>query len=166
MTSGAPAARRTPRRRYRTATQTSSGGVIFRAQGGRTDICLIARRSAGRRLIWGLPKGHVEPGEHLLQTALREVREETGLRGEPVAALGAITYWFAVPEERVRFFKTVHFHLLRFVSGRTEDHDHEVERAAWLPIDQARRRLAYANERKIVANAAQHLRRMRHDPTT
>ena len=139
---------------YRRATQISSGGVIVRMDGERPEVCLIARQVEGRRRpIWGLPKGHIESGENPQQTALREVREETGLIGEAIRKLGVITYWFIVKEERVRFFKTVHFYLMRYVSGRTEDHDDEVEQAAWFPINQALRRLTYANERTIALRA-------------
>ena len=153
------APRRAASEGYRRATQTSAGGVVVRMDGERPSVCLIARRSEGRRrLIWGLPKGHVEPGEHLQQTALREVREETGLVGESIQKLGVVTYWFSVKEERVRFFKTVHFYLMCYVSGRTEDHDDEVEQAAWCPINQALRRLTYANERVMVLKAKRHLK--------
>ena len=159
-------ARRTASEGYRHETQVSSGGVIVRMDGERPSVCLIARRSEGRRrLIWGLPKGHVEAGEHPQQTALREVREETGLVGASIRKLGAITYWFSVKEEQVRFFKTVHFYLLRYLSGRPEDHDDEVEQAAWFPINQALRRVTYANERAILLKAKRLIRRTvaRHD---
>ena len=142
--------------RYRTARQVSSGGVIIRHQQGQCQVCLIARRMEDA-LVWGLPKGHVEPGEHLLATALREVREETGLVGVLVRPLGSITYRFTVPEERVRYFKRVHFFLLRYRKGNPAHHDDEVEQARWLPLDDALRQLSYPNERKILRKAQQYL---------
>jgi len=143
--------------RYRTARQVSSGGVIVRQQQGRFQVCLIARRREGV-LVWGLPKGHVEPGEDLVATALREVREETGLVGALAAPLGSITYRFAVQDERVRYFKRVYFYLMRYLDGDTRQHDHEVEEARWMSLDDALALLSYENERKVLRNAMRHLK--------
>ncbi len=146
--------------RPRARRQVSAGGVIVRESSSGWDVCLIAR-ATDRGLVWGLPKGHVEPGEQLEQTALREVREETGLTGEIVRKLGAITYVFSArpysdtskTSAPVRFVKTVHFYLLRYRDGRTSDHDDEVEQAEWFNTDEATRKLAYDNERRILRKA-------------
>jgi 8-oxo-dGTP pyrophosphatase MutT (NUDIX family) len=138
-----------------TKFQVSAGGVIVREHDGQRQVCLIARRTdAG--LIWALPKGHIEAGEDLLTTALREVREETGLEGELVRKLGAISYAFVVPDAQ-RYAKTVHFYLLRYVRGSTDDHDEEVEQAAWVPIGEALTRMQYENERRILRRADRYL---------
>jgi 8-oxo-dGTP pyrophosphatase MutT (NUDIX family) len=146
--------------RYRTRRQVSSGGVITRQARGHPQVCLIARRQDGQR-IWGLPKGHVEAGEDPRDAAVREVREETGLVGKPLTKLGAISYWFAVKRERVRYFKRVHFYLLTYLEGSTRAHDHEVEHAAWLPLSKAIARISYENERKILRKAQQYLKARR-----
>ena len=148
--------------RYRTQRQVSAGGVIVRRhQDGQPQVCLISRRQDGK-LIWGLPKGHVEPKEDLKTTAVREVREETGLVGELVASLGSVDYWFAVKEEGVRYFKRVHFYLLRYLEGDPRHHDHEVHDALWLPIGEALERLSYENERKVLQKAQRYLRTVSH----
>ena len=60
----------------RAVREVSAGGVIYRKHGGAIEIALIHVRHR-----WGLPKGHVEEGESISETAIREVREETGLGG-------------------------------------------------------------------------------------
>ena len=55
---------------------------------------LISRTDRRGRMLWSLPKGHIEQGETAEQTAIREVAEETGIHGHVLAALGSIDYWF------------------------------------------------------------------------
>ena len=148
-----------------TAHQTSAGGVIVRHGDGGVAVCLIGRRqraSPGQRpragatpppLVWCLPKGHVEPGESLAETALREIAEETGLRGRIRGELGAIDYQFIAPEDGRRYAKTVHYFLCEYVDGATHAQDREVEEARWLPLETALAQLTYANERRILARA-------------
>ena len=56
---------------------------------------LIGRTDRRGRLLWSLPKGHIEEGETPEDTAVREVAEETGIIGEVVAPLGIIDFWFS-----------------------------------------------------------------------
>lgn len=147
-----------PTQAFRVARQVSSGGVIVRSSRGNTQVCLIARRADGK-LVWGLPKGHVEAGEEPQATAVREVREETGLLGEPLCKLGSIAYWFTVKQERRRYAKTVHFYFLRYLEGHTCAHDDEVEEAAWCSIGEALKRISYKNERRILLKAQRYLTR-------
>ena len=92
-------------------------------------------RPAGR-LLWSLPKGHIEAGETAEQTAVREVAEETGIDGVVVAELGSIDYWFVTEGRRVH--KTVHHYLMRAVGGELSDADVEVTQVAWVPLDRTR----------------------------
>jgi len=85
---------------------------------------LIGRVDRRGRLLWSLPKGHVEPGETAEQAAIREVEEETGISGEILARLGTIDFWFIADGRRVH--KTVHHFLLRAVGGELSDADIEV----------------------------------------
>ena len=126
---------------------TSAGGVVYRFQDGRLELVLCGRTELGQ---WSLPKGSPEPGETLEQTALREVREETGLEIELVAPLGSITYWFTSPEEGARFRKTVHFFLMRPLGGSLDKHDPEFDEARWYPLEQALEVMSYRNERHVV----------------
>jgi 8-oxo-dGTP pyrophosphatase MutT (NUDIX family) len=125
----------------------SAGGLVVRNLRGRPHVAVVRVRDQ----ILALPKGHPEQGESAQDAALREVREETGLEATPVEKLGDIRYWYARDGDRV--LKIVSFFLLRYRSGRLEDHDHEVEEALWIPLEEAPARLAYRGE-KDMAEAA------------
>jgi len=113
-------------------------------------VALVAHRSARGSLQWTLPKGAQEPGESVGQTALREVREETGLEAELVGALDTIDYWFVWAPEQTRYHKFVHYFLMRAVGGDFADHDHEMEDAAWFEPARAREQMSFANERRLL----------------
>jgi ADP-ribose pyrophosphatase YjhB (NUDIX family) len=129
--------------------QLSAGGVVVRS-GEIVELCLI--KPAGRS-VWALPKGWVESGETHEMAALREIREETGIEGAIDSDLDSIEYWFFSREDKVRIHKVVHFFLVRFVSGDTSHHDHEVAEAAWFDLESALDRMTYPNERQIVRKA-------------
>ena len=138
--------------KLRTAVATSAGGVVYRRRNGSFEIALVGRSRAG---IWGLPKGTPQPGETREETALREVREETGLEVRLIEPLGSIDYWFIA--EGTRFHKTVHYYLMEAIGGDISRHDLEYDLVAWFPIDKAVHRMTYPNERGMVALAAERL---------
>lgn len=148
--------------RMLTSDETSAGGLVVSGlaesvdEQGNVDlssvyVALIGRLDRRGRLLWSMPKGHVEPGEAKAATAEREVWEETGVHGEVFTELGVIDYWF-VSEGR-RIHKTVHHHLLRFVDGDLNDEDPEVTEVAWIPANQLIEHLAFADERKLARRA-------------
>ena len=114
---------------------------------------LIGRLDRRGRMLWSLPKGHIEQGETAEQTAIREVAEETGIRGDVLASLGSIDYWFVTEGRRVH--KTVHHYLLRFLGGELSAEDLEVSEVAWVPLAELPRRLAYADERRLAEVAGE-----------
>jgi len=132
----------------------SSGGIVFRPAGSSYEVALICVARPGGDSAWALPKGWVEDGEALEQTAVREVREETGLDGKVVCKIDEISYEFYSRVVHARVSKTVHLFLLQFKGGDTADHDTEVEEARWFPIDEALRKLTYKNEREALEKAA------------
>ncbi|MGB6206863.1 NUDIX hydrolase [Mycobacterium sp.] len=141
--------RRAPER-LRTVHETSAGGlVIDNIDRPREEqvAALIGRVDRRGRMLWSLPKGHIELGETAEQTAIREVAEETGIQGSVLAALGRIDYWFVTDGRRVH--KTVHHYLMRCSGGELCDEDVEVAEVAWVPIPELPSRLAYADERKL-----------------
>ena len=130
----------------------SSGGVVFRRAGGGYEVALIrVVRADGD--AWALPKGWVEKGEDLEQTAVREVREETGLDAKVLRKLGEVTYEFYSKADRSRISKTVHLFLMEYVGGTTSEHDDEVEEVRWFPLEDALRTLTYKNEREMAEKA-------------
>jgi 8-oxo-dGTP pyrophosphatase MutT (NUDIX family) len=141
--------------------QRSAGGVVVRTEGGVERFLLISLRD-GRR--WQLPKGHPEGNETASQAAVREVREETGVTGRPLAELGSIAYRFV--EAGTRIHKRVDFFLLAYVHGSTDDYDpREVSGAHWFPWDEGLARLTFDNERDIARAARRRWRRRaRRDP--
>lgn len=136
-----------------TRFEISSGGVIFRVRGGRVEICLIQTHGGAH---WQLPKGHVDKGESLEDTAAREVTEETGLRGRSLGRIDKVEYWFQSTEndEQIRHHKVVYFHLMEYAGGSVDEHDFEVDEARWFPIEEAIETLTFENERKVARRAA------------
>lgn len=141
-----------------TRDETSAGGLVVSGMAeavgpdGKVDmsriyVALIGRLDRRGRLLWSMPKGHVENGEHQWKTAEREVWEETGITGEAFDTLGTIDYWFV--SDGVRIHKTVHHNLLRYVDGVFNDEDPEVTEVAWVPMSELMEHLAYADERKL-----------------
>ncbi|MDP9344454.1 MAG: NUDIX domain-containing protein [Actinomycetota bacterium] len=132
-----------------TSTEFSAGGVVVRD--GQCVVIVPTRRAADGSKVLALPKGHPEDGESAADAALREVREEAGVRGTLVEKLGETRYWYMRHGQHVA--KVVAFFLLDYVSGDVADHDHEVEKARWMSLEQAARRLTYRGEREIAARA-------------
>jgi 8-oxo-dGTP pyrophosphatase MutT (NUDIX family) len=129
----------------------SAGGVVYRRGDHGIEIVLCGRTEDR---LWGLPKGTPEPGETIDATALREVREETGLGVAIVGDLGSIEYEFARPAQGVRFEKTVHHYLMvPDGSGSTEQHDGEYDRVEWFAAGEALRVMTYRNEAQVVRRA-------------
>ena len=134
----------------------SAGGVCVRRMRGR-DFVAAVRVKGGT--VLALPKGHIDEGESSAEAAAREVREEAGVTGELVEKLGDVRYWYSRGGERV--MKNVAFFLFRYRSGSVADHDHEVDSAEWVPLEDAPRLLAYRGERDMAEAALSALRAAR-----
>jgi 8-oxo-dGTP pyrophosphatase MutT (NUDIX family) len=130
-------------------SEHSAGGVVVRD--GACIVIVPTRRAANGARVLALPKGHVDPGETPEQAALREVREEAGVDARLVGALGEVRYWYARGGRRIA--KLVEFFLFEYVSGDPGEHDHEVEEARWLPLEEAARLLSYPGEREMARRA-------------
>ncbi|WP_299169485.1 NUDIX hydrolase [uncultured Arthrobacter sp.] len=133
-----------------TVEEVSAGGIVVDPSTDLLNVAIIARLNRGGRLEWCLPKGHPENQENNEQAAVREIEEETGIRGRVLTALGSIDYWFTVSGHRVH--KTVHHFLLISTGGHLtieNDPDHEAVDVAWVPLADLGRKLSFPNERRI-----------------
>jgi 8-oxo-dGTP pyrophosphatase MutT (NUDIX family) len=138
--------------------ETSAGGLVFDRAHEPARAAVIARRNRAGRVEWCLPKGHLEGEETLEQAAVREVAEETGIRGRVLEPLGTIDYWFSLPDKRIH--KVVHHYLLERVGGHLtieDDPDAEAIDVAWVPVDELESTLTFPNERRIADLAARRL---------
>lgn len=134
-----------------TRQAVAAGGVVFRDGPEGAEIILVSRRSTG---LYALPKGKVDPGETVAETAIREVAEETGLDARIVDELGEVRYWFTdLDGERVD--KVVYFFLMAPVGGDISRHDHEFDDVAWYHLAEAERLLTHRNQMHILNRAAE-----------
>jgi 8-oxo-dGTP pyrophosphatase MutT (NUDIX family) len=133
----------------------SAGGVLVRTVGSRPMLAAI-RPQGKPEGVWALPKGNIDAGESAAETAVREVREETGVEGRLVEKLGDVRYVYT-RRGGMRIFKVVSFFLLRAGRGKIDDIDEsmriEVAEARWLPLEEAPRLLSYGGEREMAAKA-------------
>ena len=156
----------------------SAGGVVLRKMRGRWYLAVIEPRMERHRKnirvrktkrtpadaeLIALPKGSIDQGENPEQTALREVREETGVRADVVAKLADIKYIYVRNwGDRARVFKIVSFYLLLYRSGRLGNISDamriEVNNAFWLPLEEAATNLSYKGEREVAQRAVAYLK--------
>jgi len=135
--------------------EVSAGGLVIDFSGTRgLLIGRIDHKDASReRLLWSLPKGHIEVGETPEQAAIREVEEETGITSEITKSIGVIDFWFMAGGKRIH--KTVHHFIFREVSGELTPQITEVDEVSWFPLSEIVERLAYPDEKKLIAKSGE-----------
>lgn len=161
--SSAPARKKTaqpPRAPYaKRVDEVSAGGLVV-DRTGKLGL-LIGRRdqkdASGKKILWSLPKGHIEDGETPEIAAMREVAEETGINALIEKPLGVIDFWFMAGGKRIH--KTVHHFLFREDGGLLAAQESEVDEVAWFPLEEIISKLAYPDEKKLIArtNATEEL---------
>ena len=135
--------------------EVSAGGLVIDATGtmglliGRYDL----KDRTGKRILWSLPKGHIEEGETPEQAAIREVAEETGITSSITKSLGVIDFWFMAGDKRIH--KTVHHFMFTEIGGTLLAQESEVDEVSWFPLSEIVERLAYPDEKKLIAKSAE-----------
>ncbi len=123
----------------------AAGAVVTRNNNGRTEYLVIHR---GYRNDWSFPKGKVDPGENILGTAIREVREETGF---------AIKLGIPLPTQKYKVAtgnKESHYWHAAVNGGQFVPND-EVDQIEWLSFEEAQNRLSYEHDHEVLLAAAQ-----------
>jgi 8-oxo-dGTP pyrophosphatase MutT (NUDIX family) len=123
--------------------EVSSGGIVVRKSENKIQVLLVRRNED-----WQLPKGLAESNEKFEETALREVREETGINAKLMKKIGKINYWYRKEDKLI--YKVVHFFLMESVGGNIEEHNHEMDEVKWFPIDKACEIVSFKNERDLI----------------
>lgn len=128
--------------------ETSAGGLVVDCSQSPLRAALIGKLDRRGRLMWSMPKGHIEPGETREQAAVREVKEETGIDGKILAEIGIVDYSFVSNGKRIH--KTVHHFLMQRTGGEISTEDAEVAAVEFVAIDELADRLIYADERSLL----------------
>ncbi|MGN1020137.1 MAG: NUDIX hydrolase [Aristaeellaceae bacterium] len=124
----------------------SAGAALYTVKDGEIRWVLVREKSGSV----GLPKGHVERGETPEQTALREIREETGLRAELCGA-APLTDAYPLADGRM---KHVTYYLARYADQPLKHDPTQVEEAMLLPLEEALATLSHSSARRILRKAA------------
>ncbi|WP_350356229.1 deoxyribose-phosphate aldolase [Cohnella hashimotonis] len=106
--------------------EISAGGVVYRQNGGKIEIQMIEDRFGKTTLA----KGKMEPGETIEETALREIMEETGIRGDIRSPLSVIRYQYEAAD-RATVQKEVHYYLVEAGEGTLQAQVEEIKGVAW-----------------------------------
>ena len=126
----------------------SAGGIVYKKNAG---IKILVCQHSGHH-GWVFPKGLIgvhreNKNQTKEETAIREVKEETGIEAEIEKALIPSTYWYEWEGEKIK--KTVYFFIMKYVSGDTADHDWEMEKVEWIDYNDVSNRLTYLSDKKV-----------------
>ena len=126
----------------------SAGGVVYRFDSKNLEVLICGRDSSD---LWALPKGTPEAGEDIIDTALREVTEETGIHVINQEFIGSIGYNFSVLNTNLINQKIVFYYLMLPIGGDILNHDDEFDQVVWVNYREAEKILTYKEEALILA---------------
>lgn len=144
----------------------SAGALVLRQMRNQWWAAVIEPGREGepedRKHTVALPKGNIDAGEKPVETAVREVWEETGLRARPITKLADIKYVYLRKwSDNARIFKVVSFYLMQYQSGQIGDikpeMQHEVRHAWWMPLEEAAQKLTYSGEKQMAKAALEYV---------
>ena len=126
----------------------SAGGVVYKKD---PNLQILVSKHSGHH-GWVFPKGLIgdkddNKHEDKRETAVREVKEETGADGEIEKTLTPVTYWYIWEGEKIK--KTVYYFIMKYVGGDISQHDHEMEEVEWMNPADVEKRLTYPSDRKV-----------------
>jgi 8-oxo-dGTP pyrophosphatase MutT (NUDIX family)/ribonuclease HI len=130
--------------------QRSAGGVVYKKEGNKYKICLIAKKD---KTIWSLPKGRVDEGEVPEETAVREVAEETGHLVRIETKIDEVNYHFFWKENETFYHKFVYFYLMPLIEENVRERDGEADAVIWVTPREAYRMVTYLNEKEVIRKA-------------
>ena len=125
------------------AKEISCGILVIRGEGERKELLMIQSKKGGH---WSYPKGHMEPGETQMETARREVWEETGLKVEPIPGETHSTE-YPLPNGNT---KEVIYFRGKYESGEARHQETELTTLGWIPLSEAEEKVTYESDKKIL----------------
>ncbi len=132
--------------------EKSCGALVYRIKNGELELLLLKHRFGGH---WSFPKGHVEEGETEVETALREVHEETGLTIQLEDGFRQSVEYYPRPNIR----KQVVYFLGYADDDRTRRQEEEISEIRWVPLKSAHREVTFRNDKNLINHAKKFLRR-------
>ncbi len=137
--------------------EVSAGGVVYRKRDGQIQLLMIEDRYGKMTLA----KGKQEPGETLEETALREILEETGVRGKLIAPIEIVRYQYQHPQTGETVHKEVHYYLVEALTDEVTAQIEEINAVQWLPPREAWERQqaeGYLNNESVLRRALAQLK--------
>lgn len=148
-------------KKYKLYQEISAGGVVIKKIKGK-NCCLVIHRN--QMNDWSLPKGHRKKNESLQETAIREIKDETGIIAKPIRYLGKFTYSVSAEQKEIVFLRTVHWFLMKYKSGKLRrKRDREVDKVIWAPLEKDLSFLTYDNDRKFIRKAIKALKNSKNE---
>lgn len=132
-------------KRIKTAKEFSCGGVVFY----KGKVLVVRMKNLKGKKIWTFPKGHIEPHEKRRETAIREVKEETGYDCGILKPLFKVRYGFKRKNVPVR--KCVQWYLMKKGIKMGRPNKREIFSTRWVSLDAARKMLIYPGDHKLLA---------------
>lgn len=132
----------------------ASGGLVYRGDGDKRKYLLLYRNK-DKFAKWHLPKGVIEEGESLEETARAEIAEEAGVEVEIEAYLGSLHNVVPIEVFGYEIDKTAHYFLCRYVKDTGRGIDLEHDGVKWCSAEEAKKNLATSpkHEEEIVDRA-------------